>query len=169
MQKQRDRAQIEAKKNFLRGYEDAKRDVHAIQLMIQELRDENMRVTAVSYTNADMPKSPNHGEGDLSEYAAELDELEKRLKRALAVAWSRRNEIYRTLEYHKSAREKEILVLRYIRSLSWKEVADAAGYQSDSRAREIHEAALEHLEWQAETGEKRRKSAEIGGNCATEV
>lgn len=169
MQKQRDRAQVEAKKAFLRGYEDAKRDVHAIQRMITELRNSEMSISGVSYTDADMPKSPNHGEGDLSNYAAELDELEKDLERALAVARNRRNEIYRTVMRQRDAREKEILVLRYISSLSWKEIADAAGYQSDSRAREIHGEALDHLEWQAETGEKRRKSAEKGENCAPTI
>ena len=159
MQKQRDRAQVEAKKAFLRGYENAKRDVHAIQRMIAELRSSEMSISGVSYTDADMPKSPNHDGGDLSNYAAELDELEKDLERALAVARNRRNEIYRTVMRHKDAREKEILVLRYITSLSWKEIADAAGYQSDSRAREIHGEALDHLEWQAETGEKKQKPA----------
>lgn len=169
MQKQRDRAQAEAKKAFLRGYEDAKRDVHAIIRMIEELRSSEMSISGVSYTDADMPKSPNHGEGDLSEYAAELDELEKDLERALAVARNRRNEVYRTVMRQKDAREKEILVLRYISSLSWKEITEAAGYQSDSRAREIHGEALDHLEIPAEIGGNRRKPAEIGGNCDTKA
>ena len=102
MQKQRDRAQAEAKKAFLRGYEDAKRDVHAIQRMITELRNSEMSISGVSYTDADMPKSPNHGEGDLSNYAAELDELEK--DRVI-------------LQYFK---EKDGVALRdYLRNVHW--------------------------------------------------
>lgn len=141
---QRREPKNQKKKEFLQQYMSAVRDVETYRRMIDALRDDECRIKGITYT--DMPKRKGVS-GDLSDFAAELDELERDMRNALIRAQKKKAEVRRVILRQESAKEREILELRYLQDMTWKEIAAKAGYASDTRPREIHGAALEHLRW----------------------
>lgn len=129
---------------FLSGYLEAARDIETYRLMLALNEDKETRPGAVSYT--DMPKAKNR-QRDLSDYMAEQDELRQELLDAVSAAERKKTQIARVILRQKIAKERKVLVYRYLRGLSWTEIAKAMGYASDSSPRELHGSALEHMEW----------------------
>ena len=87
-----------------------------------------------------------HGsrQSDLSDYAAELDSLERKL----VEEWRRMNlarkEIERRIKNLKSENEKDVLFYRYIAGYDWPEIAQKLRY-SERQVHRFHGKALEHF------------------------
>ena len=129
----------EKKKEYLREYNYHVRRIRRIETELAELR--TMKISG--FGNIDgMP----HGsrQSDLSDYAAELDSLERKL----VEEWRRMNlarkEIERRIKNLKSENEKDVLFYRYIAGYDWPEIAQKLRY-SERQVHRFHGKALEHF------------------------
>lgn len=81
---------------------------------------------------------------DLSDFAAKVDQLQTKLIKAKDRAVSARLEITSRIDAMQDDTEKLLLRLRYIRGMTFDEVADAMGYSWRHVIR-IHGSALQHF------------------------
>lgn len=129
----------EEKKEFLESYQRAKRDVIRLEEQLAELR---LNKISPSVINDGMP----HGTdiGDLSDYAARVDQIERRI----IVAKYKRIQIFQAVETRIEAmadeQEKELLTYRYLRGKSWEWIAVAMGYTWRHTLR-LHGRSLENF------------------------
>ncbi len=130
----------ESKKEHLREYRGHVRRIRRIESELAELR---AMKTSLSVVNDGMPHGA--GQSDLSEYASQLDQLERsliqeRCKRI--VAYKELTDRIRSL---KSENERDVLFYRYIKGFDWWEIAEKMGY-SERWVLKIHGKALAHFE-----------------------
>ena len=136
----------EKKKEYLREYNYHVRRIRRIETELAELR--TMKISGSGNIDG-MP----HGsrQSDLSDYAAELDSLERKL----VEEWRRMNlarkEIERRIKNLKSENEKDVLFYRYIAGYDWPEIAQKLRY-SERQVHRFHGKALEHFELPEEKG-----------------
>lgn len=135
IQKENDR-----KKAYLRQYGEALRAERQINEEMNQLRLDTM-MPAV--TNDGMPHGSG-GCGDLSGYAAKMDELMAELKEQLEKRIAIRREIVRAIEELPDETEKLILRYRYIHLLKFEEIAEKIHY-SPHHVLKIHGNALRHF------------------------
>lgn len=127
------------KKAYLKRY-------HAAELAEKEIQEEidNLRMNKMfpALIQDGMP----HGSScmDLSEYAAQLDELLTELKAQMEQRIRIRREITQRIEAMQDETEKTVLRMYYINWLKWKEIADRMGYDVRNVTR-IHERALRNF------------------------
>lgn len=137
---EQNRDENEKKKEYLKRYHGAVLAEKAIQQEIDELRMDKMFPMLIQ---DGMP----HGSscGDLSEYAAQLDELLIELKEQMEKRIKIRREITEKIEAMQDETEKTVLRLRYIHWMRWEQIADRMGY-SIRNITKIHGKALAHFE-----------------------
>ena len=134
------KAENEKKKEYLRRYNDHVRRIRRIEIELAELR--TMRISGSGNTDG-MPHGSNRS--DLSDYAADLDELEQKLikeryKRVLAY-----KEIVKRIKKLESENEKDVLFYRYIAGYDWWQIAEKLRY-SERQVHRFHGEALGHFE-----------------------
>lgn len=129
------------KKEYLRGYRKHARRIKRIEAELEEIRF--MR-TCPSVNNDGMPHGSG-GTGDLSGYAAQLDEKESEL----FTEGVEQVKIYKDISYRinllADEDERDVLFYRYIKGMEWWEVARVMGY-SERWIYELHGKALKKLE-----------------------
>ena len=130
----------EKKKEYLRRY-------HAAEIAEREIREEIDDLRMNKMFPALIQDGMPHGSssGDLSAYAAQLDELLVELKDQMEKRIRIRREITRKIESMQDETEKTVLRLRYIRWLRWEQIAERIGY-SLRNITKIHGKALAHFE-----------------------
>lgn len=130
----------EKKKEYLKRYHVAELAEKEIQEEIDDLRMNKMFPALIQ---DGMP----HGSScmDLSEYAAQLDELLTELKDQMEQRIRIRREITQRIEAMQDETEKTVLRLRYIHWLKWEQIAERMGY-SLRNITKIHGKALAHFE-----------------------
>ena len=113
----------EKKKEYLKRYHVAELAEKEIQEEIDDLR---MNKMFPALLQDGMP----HGSScmDLSEYAAQLDELLTELKDQMEQRIRIRREITQRIEAMQDETEKTVLRLRYIHWLQWEQIAERMGY-----------------------------------------
>ena len=130
----------EKKKEYLWQYQDSVRRVARIESELAEIRAMKTG-TAINYDG--MPSGSS--QSDLSNYAAELD----RLERDLISERYRRIILYQDIAQRvkrlKSRNENDVLFYRYIKGLDWWEIAEKMNY-SERWIYKIHGRGLAHLE-----------------------
>lgn len=133
---------VAEKKKYLNWIRCSRPERDAILDEIWALRERKM---SASFSMGDgMPKGSG-GTGDLSEYAARLDELE-RLLSDKALRWMEAREyIEMDIARVPNPIERAVLRRRYILDEPWQKIADGIGYTFRQTTR-IHGAALVHLE-----------------------
>lgn len=129
----------EKKKEYLREYNYHVRRIRRIETELAELR--TMKISGSGNMDG-MPRGSRRS--DLSDYAAELDSLERKL----VEEWRRMNlarkEIERRIKNLKSENEKDVLFYRYIAGYDWPEIAQKLRY-SERQVHRFHGKALEHF------------------------
>ncbi|MGE9889985.1 DUF1492 domain-containing protein [Mediterraneibacter faecis] len=130
----------EKKKEYLRRY-------HAAELAEREIREEIDDLRMNKMFPALIQDGMPHGSScmDLSEYAAQLDELLTELKDQMEQRIRIQREITRKIETMQDETEKTVLRLRYIHWMRWEQIADRMGY-SIRNITKIHGKALAHFE-----------------------
>lgn len=130
----------EKKKEYLRRY-------HAAELAEREIREEIDDLRMNKMFPALIQDGMPHGSScmDLSEYAAQLDELLTELKDQMEQRIRIRREITQRIEAMQDETEKTVLRLRYIHWLRWEQIAERMGY-SLRNITKIHGKALVHFE-----------------------
>ena len=114
----------ESKKEYLRSYTPAVSAARRIEEEIERLRADKIAPVLVM---DDMPHA--HNQKDLSDYAAKLDELERKLVKARYKRIDVYAEIFTDIERLEDETEKAVLTYRYIRRQSWEEICVKLGYQ----------------------------------------
>lgn len=127
------------KKEYLWGYRKAMREVKRLELKIKEMRLDCMLPTVVA---DGMPHT--HGGNDLSEYAARLDQEERKYMKARYKRIRKCKEICDRIERLKKEDEKDVLMYRYIKVMNWEEIATAMKY-TERHVQRIHGRALKNF------------------------
>ena len=127
------------KKEYLKGYQRALREIDRIRGLLQELQIDKM---CPSLIQDGMP----HGSGasDLSEYMAKKESLEMRLLKAQEKALMELDDITDHIDRLRSENEIDVLFNRYIKGMGWEEIAVKMGY-SWQWIHKIHSSALKNL------------------------
>lgn len=126
----------EKKKEYLRRY-------HAAEIAEKEICEEIEKLRLDKMFPALIQDGMPHGSsaGDLSAYAAQLDELLTELKDQMEKRIRIRREITRKIETMQDETEKTVLRLRYIHWLQWEQIAERMGY-GWTQVHRIHGRAL---------------------------
>lgn len=129
----------EKKKEYLRRY-------HAAELAEREIREEIDDLRMNKMFPALIQDGMPHGSScmDLSEYAAQLDELLTELKDQMEQRIRIRREITQRIEAMRDETEKTVLRLRYIHWMKWERIAERLGYDVRNVTR-IHGRALQNF------------------------
>jgi len=131
--------EIEQKKEYLKGYEKAVRQMERIELKIQEMRLNKM---CPSVINDGMPHAS--GQADLSAYAALLEQEEKRRMKCRYQCIKKCKEIADRIERLDNEDEKDVLMYRYIKLMKWEDIAVKMGF-SRQHLHKIHAQALKNF------------------------
>lgn len=132
-------ADIEQKKEYLRGYEKAKRQMERSELKIREMRLNRICPPVV---NDGMPHASS--QNDLSSYAALLDQEEKRYMRYRYQRIQKCKEITDRIEWLSDEDEKDVLMYRYIKLMKWEDICVKMNF-SWKWVHKIHSKALNHF------------------------
>lgn len=139
---QKPMSENDRKKEYLRSYRQHVRRIHRINAEIAELRE--MKVSPGMKANDGMPHGSG-GQGDLSEYAADLDEMIQELIDERYMRIKTYQQIARQIKKLKSENEKDVLFYRYITGLDWWEIAEKMKF-SERQIYRLHGKALVHFE-----------------------
>ena len=129
----------EKKKEYLWGYRRAQRKKQRLEEQLQELRINKM---CPSVVQDGMPHGS--GGGDLSVYAAKVDDLEGEIKEAADECIEHLKSIRDKIEQLQDENEKDVLNYRYIRGMKWEEIAVKMDY-SWKQIHRFHSKALENF------------------------
>lgn len=133
-------ATSEEKKEYLRGYEKAVRQMKRQQDIIIELRCNKMFPSCII---DDMPRA--HNSSDLSGYAVRLETEEKKYLKFRYQRIKKCQEIKNKIERLENEDEKDILIYRYIKLMKWENICTELEH-SWQHTHRIHARALENLE-----------------------
>ena len=86
-----------------------------------------------------------HNQSDLSGYAADIDDLERKLTAEKSERIASYNDITERIEHLKNENEKDVLFYRYIKGMEWWEIAEKMNY-SERWVHVLHGRGLKHLE-----------------------
>lgn len=128
------------KKEYLRKYLEAKRMQEVLEREIDELRLD--RMIPGSPAQDGMPHGS--GGGDLSGYAARLDDLDQKLRTQMYKKIQIRAKITERIDAMENETESLLLRLRYIHGLKWEEVAVKMDY-SWKQIHRLHSKALNNF------------------------
>lgn len=131
--------EIEEKKDYLRGYERAVRQLERINERIDEIRS-NRIGTGINYDG--LPHA--HNNSDLSEYAAKMDREIRRYMKARYHRTMICREISDKVERMDNEDEKDVLTYRYIRLMKWEDICVKMNL-SWRRVHYIHNDALKNF------------------------
>lgn len=129
----------EKKKEYLRGYERAVRQMERSELRIREIRLSRICPVVV---NDGMPHASSCR--DLSSYAALLDQEERRYMKYRYQRIKKCKEITDRIERLSDEDEKDVLLYRYIKLLNWEDIAVKMGF-SWQHVHKIHARALKNF------------------------
>ncbi|WP_346663241.1 hypothetical protein [uncultured Merdimonas sp.] len=132
----------EKKKEYLRSYLVHVRRIRRINAEIEELR--TMKMNPSAKDNDGMPHGSG-GQGDLSEYAADLDQMIQELIDERYLRIKTYQQIAGQIKKLRSENEKDVLFYRYIKGLDWWEIAEKMKY-SQRHITRLHGKALAHFE-----------------------
>lgn len=129
----------EKKKEYLSSYRGHVRRISRIEEELKEIRA--MKVNP-AMNNDGMPHGG--GQSDLSDYVSDLDSLERELIKERYHRILSYKTISEQIKKLRSENEKDVLFYRYIKGMSWWEIAEKMEY-SERWVLKIHGQALAHL------------------------
>lgn len=135
----KNKEEIDRKKEYLKGYEKAVRQMERSELRIKEIR---LNRIFPSVINDGMPHTLS--QADLSGYAALLDQEEKRYIRYRYQRIKKCNEITDRIEKLFDEDEKDVLMYRYIRLMKWEDISIKMDL-SERQVHRIHSYALKNF------------------------
>lgn len=134
-----ERAELEKKKEYLKGYEKAVRQMERCELKIKEMR---LNRICPSIINDGMPHASS--QADLSGYAVLLDQEEKKYMKYRYQRIRKCKEITDRIEQLSDEDEKDVLMYRYIRLMKWEDICVKMNF-SWRRIHYIHSSALKNF------------------------
>lgn len=134
-----EREEYEKKKEYLRGYEYAVRQMQRHAERITEMRLN--RIGAAIRIDG-MPHA--HSSSDLSSYAVKLDEEERKYLRERYKRIMKCKEITDRIEMLSDEDEKDVLMYRYVRLMKWEDICVKMN-RSWKQIHRIHARALSNF------------------------
>jgi DNA-directed RNA polymerase specialized sigma subunit len=129
------------KKEYLSGYSKHNRRIKRIEAELEEIR--MIKTLPLSSSRNDgMPHGSSHA--DLSDYIAQLDELDEELYQEGVERVKEYKDILCRINALEDEDERDILFYRYIKGLDWWEVAQKIN-RSERQVYRKHGKALENL------------------------
>ena len=128
------------KKKYLNSYLNMQKEIDSKREMIEYIRQ---RELGKAITYSDMPKGTSIH--DLSDYAADLDDIVRKYEECCALAVIRMKEITAAIDELDNVEERIILRSRYILGHDWEKIAEQL-HHSWRHTLRIHGNALEHFE-----------------------
>lgn len=138
-----EKAEYEAKKEYLMSYRIACRRIDNLKEQLESLRE--VEQSAKSQQVSDMPRGGT-GQQDLSALMARLEELRTKINDEIIESQKIRIDIEETISGIEDSMEQKVLRLKYIAGLKWKEISKRIDY-SYRQTLNIHEKALKKLQW----------------------
>lgn len=129
----------EEKKKFLWSYRDSVRRAERIDSEIEEIRA--IKMSASSGRSGSSCKGRKN---DLSGYAARLDSLEIKLEKEKCDRIYSYEAVEKAIDSLENAQERDVLFYRYIKGMSWWEIAEKMKY-SERQVHRFHGGALANL------------------------
>lgn len=136
-----DRTSYERARAFLRGYRDACLSADDAVQRLEEFKERNKGLKAIQLS--DMPKSKGKAL-DLSDYVAELDELERNLADAVEIYVRQACRVAAVIESVDDQQEQRVLRLRYLFGHRFEVIADAM-HLSRRQTFRLHRTAVESV------------------------
>lgn len=127
------------KKEYLKGYERAVRQMERSELKIREMRLNKISPAIIMDGMPHVSKN-----SDLSGYAALLDQEERRYMKARYKRIQMCKEITDKIEHMENEDEKDVLIFRYIRLMKWEDICVKMGF-SWKHVHRIHSNALSNF------------------------
>lgn len=134
-----DQTELELKKEYLRGYEKAVRQMERSELKIREMRLNRICPPVI---NDGMPHASS--QNDLSSYAVLLEQEEKRYMWYRYQRVQKCKEITDRIEQLSDEDEKDVLIYRYIKLMKWEDICVKMSF-SWKWVHKIHSRALNHF------------------------
>lgn len=118
----------------------------AAQRAVKRLEEDIAQIRAEKMSIRHIVDGMSHASGysDLSDYAAKLDELERKLIQARYKRVTIYTEVFDRIERIEDETEKELLTYRYLKGNTWEQIADKMLY-CVTQVHRIHNNALVHL------------------------
>ena len=135
----KEREESNKKKEYLKGYGDAVKQMQRYAEKITEMRLN--RIGATIKIDG-MPHA--HNASDLSSYAAKLDEMEHKYLRERYKRMVKCKEITDRIEMLSDEDEKDVLVYRYVRLMKWEDICVKMN-RSWKQIHRIHARALNNF------------------------
>lgn len=133
-----ERVTFEQAREFLRGYRDACLCADDAAQRLAEFRERNAGLKAIKLS--DMPKSRGEPR-DLSDYMAELDELERNLDSSITIYIRQAGRVSAVIGSVEDAEEQRVLRFRYLLGRRFDFIAHEMGYSYRQTLR-IHKRAV---------------------------
>lgn len=136
------REQNERKKEYLRSYKTYVRRIKEKEDELKRIELEKKNPSTIRYS--DMP----HGSGsstDLSDYIVACEKLEAEILKAKTEYVKKREEIMAAVHGMNNQEYAELLELKYINNLSWREVGKKMGFATET-VKKKHGKALKEFE-----------------------
>ena len=127
----------EIKKEYLRGYEKAIRQMKRCEERLKEIRGNRV---SISVASDGMPHA--HNQSDLSSYAALLDQEERKYLKVRYIRIRKCTEITNKIERLED--EKDVLLYRYIKLMKWEDICVEMNL-SWQHVHRIHARALKNF------------------------
>lgn len=131
--------ETEQKKEYLKEYEKAIRQMERSEIKMIELR---LNRILPSTMNDGMPHSKN--QNDLSGYAALLDQEERHYQRCKYQRIKKCKEITDRIEQLENEDEKDVLMFRYIKLMKWEDICVKMKL-GERQVHRIHSQALKNF------------------------
>ena len=131
----------EQKKEYLWKYREHVLAIKRIESELAEIK------IMKRYPSAKIGDGMPHGTNtsDLSDYAAQLDKLERDLQKERYLRIKQFCEVDTQIKLLDSEKEKSVLHYRYIKGLDWWEIAEKMNY-TERWIHKLHGSALKHFE-----------------------
>lgn len=128
------------KKNYLRGYRKHSEKIKRIEAEIEEIRGMKLYPSM----KADGMPHGSGGTGDLSGWAARLQEMEEELYGEGVEQVKAYNRISHRIKQLDNEDERDVLFYRYIKGMEWWQIAQTMDF-SERWIYELHGSALKKL------------------------
>lgn len=130
-------------KEYLRQVEQATIKIKLYQSEVNRIRDEITSLSSVDYS-APVVQSSNRT--DLADRVARLEEAEEQNRQACLLLSKLIEEVVATIKQVKNATLCMLLYYRYIKLLTWEEVADKIHHTTRAIHRTLHRQALTEVD-----------------------
>ncbi len=105
-----------------------------VEVQQQRLKELECLVTSCTSNITGMPKGFNTVD-KLANYVAEISDLKSQLEVNLKQCFNEIDKLHKYISSIEDSRARTILTLRYIKCLSWQEIADEIGYSREHLSR----------------------------------